>query len=204
MYKRQSLRSPYTAISFDVSLAMAAAAGVKVTVKPVVPMVMRGVALTREKSAYILMDTAREEASLGVSGFGRMYDPIGEPVRRAFSLYPWAHSRGKGAEYISAFLQAAFYRGVNTLRDSGQRWVVERAGLSWQDARLAIDQPGWGAQLERNRQEMYDWGSWGVPSYRLLDANGESLGQFWGQDRLWVISRIIQRHLQQTATNTTA
>ncbi len=190
-----SLRSPYTSISFDKALAMAKSVNVKVVIKPVMPMVMRGVTLTGEKSKYIMTDTAREAAALGVSGFGTMYDPIGEPVKRAFSLYPWATAQGRGAEYISAFLQAAFFRGINTLKDSGQRWVVAQAGLSWAEAEEQIDKPGWEEGLEANRTEMYDWGSWGVPSFRLLGKEGEVICQFWGQDRLWVVGGCLKQAL---------
>ena len=31
----------------------------------------------------------------------------------------------------------------------------------------------WEEELEKNRLAMYDFGCWGVPSFRLLDAGGE-------------------------------
>ena len=96
---------------------------------------------------------------------------------------------------ISEFLRAAFYRGVNTNRDSGLRQVVEAAGLSWDDAQAVIDNRDWQQRFEENRKAMYGFGSWGVPTFRLLDARGNTVVWAWGQDRLWLIAREIQRVL---------
>lgn len=186
-----SLRSPYTAISFDRAVALARATGVKLVVRPVLPMVMRGVPATRQKGMYIFMDAAREAREAGVA-YGNFYDPIGEPVRQAYSLYPWARERGGDIALISAFLKCAFAEGVNTLPLGGLRQVVEAAGLDWAEAREHLGNRAWEEELERNRQAMYDCGLWGVPSFRLLDAQGEQRLALWGQDRLWVVSREIQ------------
>jgi 2-hydroxychromene-2-carboxylate isomerase len=157
-------------------------------------MVMRGVPVTRQKGMYIFGDTAREARAAGVD-FGRFYDPIGEPVRRGYSLYPWACEQGKGVEYFSAFLRCAFAEGINLNNDRGLRKVVERAGLDWATARRLVGRPGWEAMLEENRLAMYESGLWGVPSFRLLDETGAQLLALWGQDRLWVIAQEIQRQL---------
>ena len=63
-------------------------------VRPVLPMVMRGVPATREKGMYIFSDTVREAREAGVP-YGNFYDPIGNPVRRCYSLYPWACQQGR-------------------------------------------------------------------------------------------------------------
>lgn len=189
-----SLRSPYTAVIFDRAVALAEQTKVRLEVRPVLPMVMRGVPATREKGVYIFTDAAREARALGVD-FGNMYDPIGEPVRRCYSLYEWAEAQGKAVALMSEFLRAAFCRGVNTSRDRGLRQVVERAGLSWHDAQAVIDNRDWESRLEENRQLMYGFGSWGVPTFRLLDARGNTVVWAWGQDRLWLIAREIQRVL---------
>ena len=44
---------------------------------------------------------------------------------------------------------------------------------------------------------MYDAGLWGVPSFRLLNDQGQQLLALWGQDRLWLFAREIQRQLQR-------
>lgn len=193
-----SLRSPYTAISFDRAVKLARDTGVNLQVRPVLPMVMRGVPATRQKGMYIFRDTAREAREAGVT-FGNFYDPIGEPARRGYSLYPWASKQGKGAELISAFLSCAFTKGININRDKGLKKVVELAGLDWSQAQKIVGQPGWEKLLEDNRQEMYASGLWGVPSFRLLDKSGKVLLALWGQDRLWLFAREIQRQLAARA-----
>ena len=52
-----SLRSPYTAVIFDRAVAFAAEAGVTLSLRPVLPMVMRGVPATREKGMYTVSYT---------------------------------------------------------------------------------------------------------------------------------------------------
>jgi 2-hydroxychromene-2-carboxylate isomerase len=189
-----SLRSPYTAMVFDQTLALAEKTGVNLVVRPVLPMVMRGVPATREKGMYIFTDAAREARSAGVP-FGNFYDPIGEPVRRCYSLYPWACEQSLGNQLISSFLSSAFAQGVNTNNNRGLKLVVEKAGLDWTVAKTLLGQSGWQEILESNRLAMYQAGLWGVPSFRLLDKQGESVLALWGQDRLWLVAREIERQL---------
>ena len=191
-----SVRSPYTAIVFDRVLALAETTGVTLNVRPILPMVMRGVSATREKGIYIFTDAAREARASNVP-YGDFYDPIGEPARRCYSLYPWACSQGKGNALLSSFLSAAFAQGINTNNDRGLRQVVENAGLDWASAKQIVGQDGWQEILEDNRLAMYDSGLWGAPSFRLLDADKNVVLALWGQDRLWLFEREIQNLLAQ-------
>lgn len=190
-----SLRSPYSAVIFDRAVTLAKNSGVTLSVRPVLPMVMRGVPATPEKGMYIFMDAAREARVLGVD-YGHFSDPIGEPARQCYSLYPWAVAEGKGTELISSFLRHAFALGVSTLSARGLRKVVESAGLDWSQARTHLNRDGWQPLLEENRLAMYEAGLWGVPSFRLLDSNGATIVALWGQDRLWVIAREIRKKMQ--------
>ena len=189
-----SLRSPYTAVIFDRAVAFAAAAGVTLSLRPVLPMVMRGVPATREKGMYIFTDAAREARAAGTP-YGDFYDPIGDPARRCYALYPWAASQGKGVELCSSFLRHAFVLGVNTNNDRGLRKVVEAAGLDWSAAQPHREDNTWEALLEDNRQTMYEAGLWGVPSFRLLDPSGKPLLSTWGQDRLWLVAHTLRNAL---------
>lgn len=183
-----SLRSPYTAVVFDRAVAFARDAGVTLALRPVLPMVMRGVPATREKGMYIFMDAAREARSAGVA-YGNFYDPIGNPVRNCYALYPWAASQGKEVELLSSFLRHAFVLGVNTNTEGGLRKVVEAAGLDWIAAQAHRQDTAWEALLEENRLAMYRSGLWGVPSFRLLDSTGQAVLAVWGQDRLWLLAK---------------
>jgi 2-hydroxychromene-2-carboxylate isomerase len=193
-----SLRSPYSSFIFDKAIELAEKTGIKMVLRPVMPMVMRGVSLTRTKGLYIFADASREAHALGINWGRKTYDPIGTPVIRAFSLFPWAREQGKEVRFLIAFFHAAFFDGVNTNSDKGMQVVVENAGLSWSDAQSVIDNTDWHDELEANRLAMYDFDSWGVPSFRLLDENGETLLGTWGQDRLWLVAKEIEKHLSNS------
>jgi 2-hydroxychromene-2-carboxylate isomerase len=94
---------------------------------------------------------------------------------------------------------AAFFDGVDTNREGGLRQVVEKAGLSWEEARGIVGNRDWEDEFERNRLATYGFGSWGVPSFRLLDRDGREVLALWGQDRLWLFAREIQRLLRERA-----
>lgn len=190
-----SLRSPYTYIAIERVLALPERLPVDLVLRPVLPMVMRGLPVPAAKRIYIVLDTKREAARAGVP-FGRVCDPVGRPVERVFSLYPWARERGRAAELLLAFARAAFAEGVDTGTDAGLRRVVERAGLSWDEARASLGRDdGWRDELEANRRELLALGLWGVPSFRIRGRPGESDFATWGQDRLWRVEAEIRERV---------
>ncbi|HEB27490.1 MAG TPA: 2-hydroxychromene-2-carboxylate isomerase, partial [Porticoccus sp.] len=189
-----TLRSPYTAIIFDRVVEMAEQTGVKLVLRPVLPMVMRGVPTTKPKGHYIYWDAGREARAANVP-YGKLYDPIGEPVRNCYSLFSWANEQGKGAALFSAFFKCAFTQAINTNNKRGMRKVIELAGLDWQEASLRMGDPAWEEILENNRLALYNSGIWGTPSFRLLDKHGKEIFAHWGQDRLWLVARQIQDQL---------
>jgi 2-hydroxychromene-2-carboxylate isomerase len=190
-----SLRSPYTYVAMERVLALPGRLPVEVALRPVLPMVMRGLPVPAAKRLYIVLDTKREAARAGVP-FGRVCDPVGRPVERAFGLYRWARERGRAAELLHAFLRAAFAEGVDTGSDAGLRRVVQAAGLSWAEARERGDRDeGWREELEANRQELLALGLWGVPSFRLRGRPGEPDFATWGQDRLWRVEAELRARL---------
>jgi 2-hydroxychromene-2-carboxylate isomerase len=154
---------------------------------------MRGLPVPRAKQLYITLDAKREAEDVGVP-FGRVCDPVGRPVERAFSLYPFACERGRGAELLHSFLRAAFAEGVETGEEAGLRFVAERAGLPWPEARAQLEDEGWRAELERNREQLFALGLWGVPSFRLRGGGAPDFCTF-GQDRLWLVEAEIRRRL---------
>lgn len=192
-----SLRSPYTAIIFDKACELADESGVKLVIRPVLPMVMRGVPATQNKGRYIFCDTKREADAIDV-GFGPVYDPIGEPVRRAYSLFPWAQSQGKGRELLSAFLDAAFRQAVRVDTDRGMKKVVEAAGLPWSEAKLHLGTDDWKAEVAENQRVMSeDMQLWGVPSFRISGPGSTPDFTAWGQDRLWLVAAEIKKRITE-------
>ena len=78
--------------------------------------------------------------------------------------------------------------------------MVERAGLSWEEAREHLDQGGWQPALEENREHLFELGLWGVPSFCLLGEGGEPDYSTWGQDRIWRVEEEIRRRLAAPAS----
>jgi 2-hydroxychromene-2-carboxylate isomerase len=189
-----SLRSPYTAIAFQRVLDLVERHGVELSMRPVLPMVMRGLPVPAAKRFYIISDARREADRIGVS-FGFICDPVGRPVERGFSLWPFMREKGLGDAYLHAFTRAAFTEGVDLSSDAGLGSVVEGLGVDWADALPHLDGEGWRDELEHNRETLFGLGLWGVPSFRLLGPEGTPEYATWGQDRIWRVEQEITRRL---------
>ncbi|WP_405241515.1 DsbA family protein [Lentisalinibacter salinarum] len=181
-----SFRSPYTYIAAERVRVLADACGARLQLRYVLPMRMRGLPVPKMKSRYIVTDVAREARRLGIP-FGRIADPLGEPVERGYSLLPWAIGEGRGYEYSLAFMRGVWSRGIDAGSDRGLARIVTEAGLDWQQAHRHLGSDDWRAVAETNREELFRLGLWGVPSFRVGDAG------IWGQDRLWAVEDEVLR-----------
>ncbi len=188
-----SLRSPYTAIGHKRVLDLVKNSGVSVEVRPVMPMLMRGIPAPRAKQRYIITDAAREGREHGAP-LGRIVDPFGEPVKRAFALFPAANAIGLGMEFVTAYLNAAWVEGIDVTNESGLKQVARNAGLDWQELIRNSQGDDWQAILEDNLQVLTQENLWGVPSFRVSGGNIAEPYACWGQDRIWrVANEIIKR-----------
>jgi 2-hydroxychromene-2-carboxylate isomerase len=185
-----SLRSPYTAIGHQQVADLIQRSGVQLTLRPVMPMLMRGIPAPREKQQYIIMDCAREARAKNIA-FGNFVDPFGEPVKRAFALYPGALKLDRGLEFIGEYLTACFAQGIDIDSEDGLKTVVKKAGLDWHALHEEAAKYDWQNVLEENLQTMLGAGLWGVPSFRV--SGGSKKGSFscWGQDRIWRVEHEI-------------
>lgn len=189
-----SARSPYTAVAMAETLDLPNHYPVALKLRPVLPMVMRNLPVPPRKGFYIMRDTKREADRIGVA-FGKINDPVGEPVRRVYSLFSWAEEQGKGGALLKAFTDLAWAEGADTGSDEGMRKVCARAGLDWDTAANIVDNKDWEVWAEENRLQMMASDLWGVPSYRLLDEDGTELYAGWGRDRIWLLAHEIQNAL---------
>ncbi|MCB9746710.1 MAG: DsbA family protein [Alphaproteobacteria bacterium] len=194
-----SVRSPYSYLGFARAVDLSRRLPVKVTPRPVLPMVMRGLAVPFVKKLYLVLDAKREAESLGIP-FGLIADPVGEPVRRLYSLWPFAREAGRGVELLEAAMRGAWSEALDLSSDAGLRHAIEAAGLSWEDAREHLDAPAWREEVAVNQEELLGMGVWGVPSFRLLGREGEEDFVSWGQDRLWLVEGEARRRLAQGPT----
>ena len=184
-----SLRSPYTAISFDRTMAIVDRTGAHLKIRPVMPMMMRGVPAPREKGMYVLTDSAREARAAGEE-FGKIIDPFGEPVKRAFSLLPFVTEQNKLREFVGRYLDAAWKEGIDVTVDAGLERVITDIGLDWGQAKTSMANDSWEGILEENVNDMLGEGLWGVPSFRVTSAGAPPFS-CWGQDRLWLVEQEI-------------
>jgi 2-hydroxychromene-2-carboxylate isomerase len=179
-----SFRSPYSAIVAPRVFELGRLTGAPVRLRYVLPMVMRGLVVPREKRMYISLDAAREAFARQVP-FGRVNDPVGRPVERGLSLLPLAEAAGLGQAYVLSFMRGVWAEGLDAGSDRGLSRIAERAGLPWADACAAMKDDTWRQTAEANRVEMLGLGLWGVPSFRVRDT------AVWGQDRLWAVQQAL-------------
>jgi len=180
-----SFRSPYSYLILRRAFEIADAFGLELRLRPVLPMVMRGMQVPRAKLLYIAKDTVREADRRGLP-FGKVADPVGEGVERCLAVFLYAESEHKARDFLLNAGTAIWSEAVDVATDKGMRKVTGRTGLFWPDVVAAMKSGEWRAQMEENRESMMASGSWGVPTMRLGDD------VFWGQDRDWLLVRHIE------------
>lgn len=185
-----SLRSPYSYLALDRSLALAARHGVSLRMRPVLPMVMRGLAVPWPKRRYIVTDAKRIAGALGIP-FGRISDPVGVGVERCLAVAPLADANDRLPQWLQAVGRAVWSQGVDVATDAGLRAVAASAGIDEHEAlACAHGDQSWRAQIEDNRRELLRMGLWGVPCFRFGELT------LWGQDRLAVLDAGLSRASQ--------
>jgi 2-hydroxychromene-2-carboxylate isomerase len=190
-----SFRSPYSYLGLEQIEAVLAPYKVPLRLRPVAPMVARGMQMPTIKRMYIVRDAKREADRLGIP-FGELCDPLGPAVDNCLAIAKWSETQGDGAPM--AFAKSAM-RGIWTeARDLTEyvdlKIVVERAGLSWDGAREAIKDPVPAAKwAQQAAADMAVLNLWGVPSFRVGDMIT------WGQDRLPLLADRLRRHAEAMA-----
>jgi len=180
-----SFRSPYAYLALQRTFEIADAFGLVLRVRPVLPMVMRGLQLPASKLLYIGSDATREAQRLQVP-FGRFSDPTGVGVERCLATYAYACEEKKARDFLLRASRAIWAEGVDVATDAGLRRVTDACGLFWPDVKAALRDDGWRRMAAENRESMMESGCWGVPTLRLGDFT------VWGQDRLWLLVRHIE------------
>ncbi len=179
-----SARSPYSYLGLERAMKLAEHYAMPLEVKPVLPMVMRGMAVPPSKKMYIFLDTKREANKLGLR-YGRVADPLGAGVERCYALFNFARGEGKANAYLQSFARRVNAEGVRADTDKGLQQIVEQAGLDWHAAKSHLSDSSWREWAQSNLDEMYALGIWGVPGFRYGDIS------VWGQDRLWIMEQAI-------------
>jgi len=181
-----SVRSPYSYLALELATEFAAKSGVRLKLKPVLPMVMRGLPVPMMKRQYILQDAAREARVENIP-FGRIVDPLGVATKRAMALGLSLQDEGADIAFFRAFTKGVWAEGVDATTEKGLSKILTRAGLPLSKVSASLPEHVWQERAERNRQEMLMAGSWGVPTFRV---GTETL---WGQDRMWAVVEALKQ-----------
>lgn len=179
-----SFRSPYSYIALTRAYQLADHYNLTLQLRPVLPMVMRGLPVPSAKKFYILKDSARE-AALQHIPFGFVSDPVGAGVERCMALWPFSEKEERVREFFIAAGRCIWSQGIDVSTDAGLEIVCKEAGLNWNRARRFLDDQDWRERAEKNRVDMLARGSWGVPTFTI---NNKTV---WGQDRFAVIESIL-------------
>jgi 2-hydroxychromene-2-carboxylate isomerase len=180
-----SFRSPYSYLALQRAFDIADAFGLKLEVRPVLPMVMRGMAVPKPKLLYIAKDACREAERLDVP-FGKMFDPVGLGAERCIAAFYYAKTQGRERDFLVAAGQAIWAEGIDVATDEGLEHVADNSGLFWPEVKQALTDDEWRKSAEENRAVMTEAGVWGVPSFKIGDF------ALWGQDRDWLLARTIE------------
>jgi 2-hydroxychromene-2-carboxylate isomerase len=172
-----SFRSPYSYLAAPRAFALGERFDVEVRFRGVIPMVMRGQSVPREKVLHTLRDVKREANRLGMP-FGRVHDPLGDGAMRCLLVAAHAEDVGREREFVLHASRGIWAEAVDVSSDAGLRGICERAGLSWEECERALHDAGLRERVEADTAAVVELGHWGVPVFVF---EGEL---FWGQDRI--------------------
>jgi 2-hydroxychromene-2-carboxylate isomerase len=174
-----SFRSPYSYLALDRSRALARRFQIPLRIRPVLPMVMRGLQVPFAKRLYIARDAKREAEHWGIP-FGRVCDPLGRGIGRCMVAFTVAEQHDRSVELVASAARGIWSEALNVARDPDLKHVVERAAVPWEPVRERIEAGDESYQqlCEENRRALSMMGLWGVPVLRAGDFS------VWGQDRI--------------------
>ncbi len=180
-----SARSPYSYIGLERAVLLCRHYQIPCEVKPVLPMMMRGMAVPSTKKMYIFHDTKREAKKLGLP-YGFVADPLGAGVERCYALFEFAKSQGKEVDFVLSFAREVNTNGVRADTQAGMKKIVTQANLNWETASHYLDNTDWLDWAQENLETLYGLGCWGVPCFQYGDIT------VWGQDRLVFIEQAFK------------
>lgn len=181
-----SFRSPYSYLAVAQLAELERRTGARVVLRPVLPMVTRGLPVLRNKKLYIVRDSDREARALGIP-FGLITDPLGEGVERCAAVWHAHRDEPAGRRFVEAACRAIWSEACDVASDAGLLRVTREVGITDGKARAALESDAWRDTLEANRRDLVDMGLWGVPCFRYGDYT------CWGRDRMPLLeARVLE------------
>ncbi len=179
-----SFRSPYSYLSVDLIAKLSSKYNLDVVIRPVLPMVMRGLPVPLTKRLYLVRDAKRIADSREIP-FGRIADPVGVGVERLFALFCRV-PQSRRIDFLQAAGRAVWAEGLNVARTAGLHEVARRVGLDADTVKQALADESWRQVAEDNRTTLLGHGLWGVPCFVLGDFST------WGQDRIFELEARLE------------
>lgn len=174
-----SFRSPYSYLALRRLQELQNTRGLQLRLRPVLPMVKRGLQVPRSKRIQIVKDTAREARRYDIP-FGKIVDPL-DAVEELLGLFVRADASDCAMRFSLAVLSAAWAGGID-LSDQCQRAQLMREhGLALSTVCNKAQLEAGLALAKTNRERLTALDLWGVPSFQV---NGQKT---WGQDRLLLL-----------------
>lgn len=180
-----SFRSPYSYLAIA-QVAPWVDRGVKVRFRPVLPMVMRGLAVPTQKKLYLVRDAHREAQRLGIP-FGHLCDPVGAGAERCLAVCAAIGDQSRMFAFANSAAAGIWSEALDAADDADLVVMAERAGVSRAEVMEAVADLDRGRALaETNREALIDDAAlWGVPSFRVGSL------VTWGQDRLPLVAHVL-------------
>jgi 2-hydroxychromene-2-carboxylate isomerase len=183
-----SFRSPYSYVAADSLTRLRDRLDVEIKVRPVLPMVMRGLEVPTAKRLYIAQDAKREADRLGAP-FGHVCDPLGKGIGYCMALF-FNSVEGQGRaelDFFHSIGKGAWSEARDVAHVPDLVALAERVGIGEAEARAAIEDRSWKGPAKANRDALTEMGLWGVPSLRVGSYTT------WGQDRIPLVEAEIER-----------
>jgi len=182
-----SFRSPYSYLALEQIEAVLAPYQVPLVLRPVMPMVTRGMQMPTIKRLYIVRDAKREADRQGIE-FGELCELSPKGVENCIAVAHWANARGKLIAFARSAMRGVWAEARDLAEYVDLRHVVERADLPWDEAKQALGNPEAIKWAQSNAADLAVIGLWGVPSFRCGDFVA------WGQDRMPLLADRLRRH----------
>jgi len=180
-----SFRSPYSYLAAQRLFKLSHySPNIVLNIKPILPMVMRGLKVPKSKKMYIVHD-AKREADRYHLPFGKIADPLGGGIERCMALFYFAKQYNKQNQLVDSISKGIWAEGIDTCSNEGLRQLVCRAGLDWDQAKLHLETEDWKVHASNNQQDLDQIGLWGVPSFQYKSL------VVWGQDRIALLEQTL-------------
>jgi len=179
-----SLRSPYSYIGLLQAEKLGQHYNIPLKIKPLLPMVMRGVRITENKQRYVVFDASREAKKLNIP-FTGITDPLGQGIFNVFQVFSYAEQQNKARDFIKSAFEAIYVDGLDLSQNAVIESICQQHQLNYEEALEYNNEHDWQQWSDSNQSIVNSLGLWGAPCFRFKDT------ACWGQDRLAQIEQAI-------------